>query len=277
MFSRLRKRLTYANVAMTLALVFAMSGGAFAAGKFLITSTKQIKPSVLKQLQGKAGVPGPVGTPGPQGPAGANGKDGAPGTNGTNGKDGSPGTSGTSVTSAKLSAGNAACKEGGSEFTAAEGKKTTACNGSPWTVGGTLPEGASEKGAWAVDGMPGPDAPFAGVVMTSISFGVPLKAAPAEHVIQPGEEGKGGGCPVGSSVAKPEAEPGNVCIFISNSELAKLENVLSPSAGTYVIAPLSPSTGNGEAADAAGAVLVVAAENGAKAVRAAGSWAVSGN
>ena len=47
MFSRIRKRLTYANVAMTMALVFAMSGGAYAAKKYVITSTKQIKPSVL--------------------------------------------------------------------------------------------------------------------------------------------------------------------------------------------------------------------------------------
>ena len=46
MFSRLRKRFTYANVAMTLALVFAMSGGAYAAFTSLITSTKQISPSV---------------------------------------------------------------------------------------------------------------------------------------------------------------------------------------------------------------------------------------
>ncbi len=31
MFSRIRKRITYANLAMTLALVFAMTGGAYAA------------------------------------------------------------------------------------------------------------------------------------------------------------------------------------------------------------------------------------------------------
>lgn len=54
MLLRVRKRLTYANVAMTLALVFAMSGGAYAAKKYVISSTKQIKPSVLKQLQGNA-------------------------------------------------------------------------------------------------------------------------------------------------------------------------------------------------------------------------------
>ena len=78
MFRALRKRLTYANIAMTLALVFAMAGGAYAAGKFVVTSTKQIKPSVLAQLKGKAGPAGPQGPQGPQGPAGtagANGKD----------------------------------------------------------------------------------------------------------------------------------------------------------------------------------------------------------
>jgi hypothetical protein len=46
MFWRLRKRFTYTNVAMTLALVFAMTGGAYAAFTSLITSTKQISPSV---------------------------------------------------------------------------------------------------------------------------------------------------------------------------------------------------------------------------------------
>jgi hypothetical protein len=42
---------------MTLALVFAMSGGAYAARRFVITSTKQIKPSVLKSLSGIDGDP----------------------------------------------------------------------------------------------------------------------------------------------------------------------------------------------------------------------------
>ena len=56
----IRKRVTYANVAMTLALVFAMSGGAYAS-KYLITSTKQISPKVLKTLKGAAGKTGPAG------------------------------------------------------------------------------------------------------------------------------------------------------------------------------------------------------------------------
>jgi hypothetical protein len=46
----IRRHVTYADVAATLALVFAMSGGALAAKHYLLTSTKQIKPSVLKQF-----------------------------------------------------------------------------------------------------------------------------------------------------------------------------------------------------------------------------------
>ena len=51
MFSALRRRLHVSPTAViaTLALVFALTGGAYAAsGRVLITSTKQIKPSVLE-------------------------------------------------------------------------------------------------------------------------------------------------------------------------------------------------------------------------------------
>ncbi len=37
----MRRRLSYANVTATLALVFAMSGGAMAANHYLITSTSR--------------------------------------------------------------------------------------------------------------------------------------------------------------------------------------------------------------------------------------------
>jgi hypothetical protein len=62
------------NVVATLALVFAMSGGALAASHYLINSTKQINPKVLKKLKGNrgpSGAPGVRGPVGPQGPAGA--------------------------------------------------------------------------------------------------------------------------------------------------------------------------------------------------------------
>ena len=84
---RIRRHLTYANVAATLALVLAMSGGALAATHYLINSTKQINPRVLKQLRGRTGrtgLPGPPGVgsqgvAGPQGQRGPRGEAGPPG------------------------------------------------------------------------------------------------------------------------------------------------------------------------------------------------------
>jgi hypothetical protein len=60
----MRRHLSYANIAATLALVFSMSTGALAASHYLITSTAQIKPSVLRSLRGHEGPPGPRGFPG---------------------------------------------------------------------------------------------------------------------------------------------------------------------------------------------------------------------
>ncbi len=81
----MRRHFNYANVVATFALVFAMSGGALAAKHYLISSTKQIKPSVLKQLKGntgKAGPAGPAGSTGPAGHTGATGLTGPPGKEG---------------------------------------------------------------------------------------------------------------------------------------------------------------------------------------------------
>ena len=82
MLSNFRPRLTYANVAATLALVFSMSGGALAASHYLISSKKQISPKVLKELKGN-GARGATGASGPQGPAGAQGPQGATGAAGS--------------------------------------------------------------------------------------------------------------------------------------------------------------------------------------------------
>ena len=86
----MRRRFSYANVAATLALVFAMSGGAYAAGHYLINSTKQINPKVLRKLhgaRGARGAVGPIGAVGPQGVTGATGRQGP------RGPDGEPGFS----------------------------------------------------------------------------------------------------------------------------------------------------------------------------------------
>ncbi len=84
----MRRHLTYANVAATLALVFAMSGGALAAKHYLVNSTSQINPKVLKKLRGKVGprgATGPAGASGPAGTTGTTGKDGPPGKQGNEG------------------------------------------------------------------------------------------------------------------------------------------------------------------------------------------------
>ena len=71
--------LSYANVTATLALVFAMSGGALAAKHYLIKSTGQISPKVLKKLKGNTGKTGPGGAQGATGATGAKGETGPKG------------------------------------------------------------------------------------------------------------------------------------------------------------------------------------------------------
>jgi hypothetical protein len=235
MFSKIRRRFTYANLAMTLALVFAMSGGAYAANKYLITSTKQISPKVLKTLKaknGSNGAPGAQGPAGPAGPAGAAGT-GAPGAQGPEGK---AGANGTSVTSSEVKTTSTTCNhQGGSEFTSASGK-ATACNGkegSPWTAGG-LPKGASEMGQWAEpEGVEYENT--LQIVNIPISFTVPLGAELNEsevHFVQPG-----GPLPTGckGSVGKPEAESGNLCVFaeVLTSNVINPEFINAEHGGTH--------------------------------------------
>src|ERR1700722_4091673 len=72
-----RKRMTYGNVVATLALFLAIGGGtAFAARHYLITSTHQIKPSVLRSLHGARGPRGRNGAAGATGATGAAGASG---------------------------------------------------------------------------------------------------------------------------------------------------------------------------------------------------------
>ena len=267
MFSAIRKRLhlTPSTVIASLALVFAMTGGAYAASKYVITSTKQIKPSVLAQLKGKAGAKGAAGAPGaagPQGSAGAAGKDGAPGADGTNGTDG---TNGVSVTSKQLSTNEAACaKEGGTEFTAAEGKKTTACNGKTGFTS-TLPSEKTETGEWALSEVARKSK--VGRVKIPISFNIPLAAALDENhvkVIPPESEGAiGEGCG-GGSVEHVTAEPGFLCIYLAFGQGLTSASFL----------PTNPEDGGELGAGTAGAILQLQGEV-EEGDYAFGDWAVT--
>ncbi len=242
MFQVIRRHLNSTTVVAFAALVFAMTGGAFAAtggggssgakASAAVTPTATAAKSKAKPKakagprgpagpQGKTGATGPAGAQGPQGAAGAAGAQGETGGAGGEGKTGATGAAGASVTSKQLTTSEAACnKEGGSEFTAGS-TKTTACNGkegSPWTVGG-LPKGASEMGEWNIFQGNGDSG-----VGTAISFTVPLAKALAQanvHFIQEGETPPTG-CE--GTVKKPVALSGNLCVFAADMINVEAEN-----------------------------------------------------
>jgi hypothetical protein len=231
--SWIRKYFTLANTVMTIALVFVMTGGAYAASKYVISSTKQVSPKVLAALKGKPGAngaqgpAGPAGAQGPAGPAGVKGETGAAGQNGAQGEKGVQGEKGT---------------PGINGFNGTDGAKGPAGptgpvgpTGSPWTAGGTLPVGSSETGEWSFD-MTQAGATLPLFVTASISFGVPLEKAFDEehsHAIGPEEgegepkfllgKGEGGDHPAvreafekkecGGNVKEPKAASGNLCVF----------------------------------------------------------------
>ncbi len=203
MLSRIRKRLTYANVALTISLVFAMTGGAYAAKHYLITSTKQISPSVLKQLTGKAGPAGPAGLAGPLGPAGPAGPKGDAGTPGAKGDQGAAGAKGA------IGPEGPAGAKGASGSAGPAGP--TGPTGSPWPVDGTLPSGATETGSWLAITNAAHEVTFA------ISFPIPLaKALTGPHAIfvsakAVAESKIPSGC--SGTAEKPAAASGNLCVF----------------------------------------------------------------
>jgi hypothetical protein len=252
MFKAIRSRLNATGVVVVLVLVFAMSGGAFAAGRYLITSTKQIKPSVLAQLKGKAGPAGgngangaaggvgPAGAAGPQGPGGPQGPQGPQGPTGPQGEKGKDGTTG---------------------FT------------------DTLPSGKTLKGDWSITAvLPGAFA-FEGAISTAVSFGIPLAGAPAPvYVRAPTKEQEEkhefpptpAGCT--GNVEDPGAEPGHLCVFARSEVNVGALSVCSSSdpVGLCVFG----SAGVIGTADPRGFLLAgVDAEKGA--VFANGSWAVT--
>jgi hypothetical protein len=270
MFSALRRRLTYTNVGVTLALFFSMSGGALAASHYLITSTKQIKPSVLSALRGKAGAAGANGAAGPAGPAGGQGVKGETGATGLQGPEGKEG------------------KEGKPGKEGKAGKE-----GSPWTAGGTLPPEKTETGAWSASGtastgdvcipnaLEGPvlsnndsesrcpsgydDYEVGNYAVGAISFTIPLEKPLGEEEVHylKYEERIAGKCE--GSFEEPTAAPGNLCVYVGSA-------VQNAGKGLVIPPGLNPVPG---ALKAGAVVFVLKGGEVGEEVLAAGTWAVT--
>jgi hypothetical protein len=264
MFSTLRKhvRVSPAGMIATLALILAMSGGAYAASKYVITSTKQIKPSVLKSLQGKTGAngaPGPAGSAGAQGSQGPAGPAGPQGTQGGKGETGSQGTKGTT------GAAGATGPKGSTGATGTTGYTET------------LPEGKTETGEWATYGA----ASGPGELRTgAISFTIPLKTAPEHSQVVRPETKETSHCPGG--ITKPEATAGYLCLFegetfLHNKGAEGKENNIAENTSLLLRVAIDPSGTTG-GSTTSGAELLFETGSAVKTgenVSSEGVWAVT--
>jgi hypothetical protein len=281
MLRRIHAHLTPSTAIALLALVFALTGGAFAAtggsssGPGAVHAVAAKSKAKAKAKPGPRGPAGPAGKTGPAGAAGAQGPAGSQGPSGAQGPQGPAGATG--ATGATGAAGPAGPK-GAPGPTGPEGICSTAnC---------VLPNGVSEHGTWTQSGY----FKNGDTVFTSISFAVPLAASlDEEHVHFIGgptleQLGKGefptppAGCK--GSYQTPEAESGNLCVFETLSgklleELAqgKFAHANSP----QLIQPGDPGT---QGASTSGAILSgqVAVEAPATEglVSAYGVWVVTG-
>jgi len=206
MHARLREPFGKAGLTVAvIALVFAMLGGAYAAGKLTSTQKKEVE-KIAKKFQGT----GPQGPAGQDGAKGDTGQNGAKGDTGQNGAKGDSGVNGVSPTGTSFSGAQGGCTEGGVKFTGAN--TTYACNGAKGATGftETLPQGETETGTWGFSpkgaelgfiGMPLniPLPEELGAVSTSIVFNAPGTTD----------------CP--GTIAAPEAAPGKFCIYAEGS------------------------------------------------------------
>jgi hypothetical protein len=218
MFSTLRTRFGIPGVISVIALVFAMLGGAYAANNSSGGGKATASAKAKKGPRGPKGATGPAGPAGPQGPAGPAG---AKGDTGSAGSNGSPGAAGESVKGEPIAANGVCGKKTGVKYTLGA-TSTNVCSGENGKDGETgftetLPEEKTETGVWGT----GAQTP-AGRHTFQISFPIPLIEAPNPVIVPPNKEsepgcpGRGGGTfQDGYRPTTPQAEPGNLCVYVT--------------------------------------------------------------
>ncbi|HSZ68772.1 MAG TPA: hypothetical protein VK756_00260 [Solirubrobacteraceae bacterium] len=277
MFQLVRRHLTPGTAIAFVSLIFALTGGAFAAssnggpagapataslarrgpasfalrapdGALARPAKKKAKAKApARGPAGPKGAPGATGQVGAAGPAGAKGENGAPGGQGPAGAEGPQGPAGP-----------------------------TGPAGPEGNIKRTLPSGSTETGTWGASFVTGPGNAF---LIAPISFTVPLEQAlTSQHVfyVKKEETEPPVGCQ--GSVAAPTAAKGDLCVYESFSEgvaegvrAAFAPQLLNPAANVATLTFGSPPP-PGAGTTGALAVLFVEPETGPFAY---GSWAVT--
>jgi collagen triple helix repeat protein len=203
MFDAIRRSFSVPTAVAVIALVFAMTGGAFAAKSYVASPSKH-----KQSKRGPRGPRGPRGLKGPQGEIGPKGDTGPKGDAGPKGEIGPKGDT-----------------------------------GSPWTAGGFLPSGKSLAGTW-VAGV-GPEiAPGKGAAATSISFGLPLTAAPEIVIVKKEHEGIEHAAECPGSFAVPLAAPGKLCLYTVQETGLELQSEIPAPVGAVLTYLGTPGTGD---------------------------------
>jgi hypothetical protein len=218
MFSRVKKHLTPSAFIALIALVFAVTGGAFAATgngggsparatasstHATLTASAAKKKAAPKPVRGPAGPKGATGATGPAGPAGATGPAGPGGPAGPAGPAGPTGATGPAGSGSQGPQG-------------IQGEKGEA--GKNGTTGFTsiLPAGKTEQGAWSTS--KGDEESGLILEYAPISFVIPLKSVIAEtsvHYLKAGEQ-ETSECP--GTAEQPKAAEGFLCVYTANEQ-----------------------------------------------------------
>jgi hypothetical protein len=199
--SRIHGRLGTAGFVISIVALVAALGGGAYAASGGLTGKQ--KKEVEKIAKKYAGKPGATGATGAAGPAGAKGDTGANGAGGLTGPEGTPGPQGP--------------------------------KGEPGQTGftETLPSGMTERGAFV-----GEPIEEGGVLRIGFSFPIPLAASVEAHFLKQ-QESATAECPGSSTL--PVAEPGNLCVYETNTggegEFT-VEGFTSPEDGTAGASPV---------------------------------------